>query len=484
MARVADHVYDHALAVSRSDAVARAAAAAALAPSPRSMPTALGAARDATLEAVGREATVIDTDVAAPDGLLDLVWLLVGLRAVDERSIADLAVRHGLDRAGLGRALGRPPTRAGADADAVLDRWETALRPVIVAFLGPGECDGLRDVLADAGLAPPRADLEPDTDPDGLVEVSPAGGEPAERAGADEPSRPTIDALAAAAPAVAEHLEQCDVCPDRVRAMASVRSLLAQVPVVPAPTSLQLTSWRRRPHRPAAAPDGDGDGGRRRHGRRRALAIATVAPLVGAGVAVTLAGDDDGADRVAALTRVPARNALRAVPEEIRPGQVFLLESTVERAIRWRVRAGAETPWLHVTPASGVLGAGRAREVDVWLDDDAPEGALRVDLTVTGHDGSTVLVRLRGSVERPPTVAAAADGCLVTAQVEDETDIEAVELHWRSDDGTTARRPMAAASGGYRAAVPDAAVPARWWVTAVDGRGNRARSPEGAVAGC
>ena len=118
-----------------------------------------------------------------------------------------------------------------------------------------------------------------------------------------------------------------------------------------------------------------------------------------------------------------------------------------------------------------------------------PKTTARVGLrhhpgvTVTGDDGSTALVRVRGAVEHPPTVAADADGCTVTAQVEDESEIASVELRWRSD-GVDGNRPMVAANGGYRGEIAAVGAPARWWVTAVDGRGNRTRSPEEPVSGC
>ena len=100
-----------------------------------------------------------------------------------------------------------------------------------------------------------------------------------------------------------------------------------------------------------------------------------------------------GVDEVAVLTRVPVRNALAVVPDEIRPGQVFLLESTGDRPVRWRVRR--TEPWVVIEPPAGALEPGQATEVEVSLADAAPEGPLRLDLTVTGDDGSTVLVRPR-----------------------------------------------------------------------------------------
>jgi hypothetical protein len=148
--------------------------------------------------------------------------------------------------------------------------------------------------------------------------------------------------------------------------------------------------------------------------------------------------------------------------------------------VRWRVRS--PVPWVRVEPSSGTLTPRHASEIEVVLGDDAPEGELRTDLAVSADDGSTVLVHLRGSVEHPPTVAATADGCTVTAQVEDESEIASVELRWSPAADGESGRPMPAVANGYRATVPPTAT--TWWVTAVDGRGNRARSPEQAVTPC
>jgi hypothetical protein len=457
--------------VCRSPSGARSASVAALARSPRSLAGALAHARPFGLEAAASAEPVSGAIVA--DGLLELAWLLAGTRPADERSIVDLAVRHGLDRAGLGRALGSlTPSAAVGRADAVLDRWEVELRPALVAFLGPAECEGLRSVLADAGLAaqPPAAFGE---------SGSPEPPEVTEPTAAVELPPPTVGALLDVAPAVAAHLERCDVCRDRVRAMASIRSLLAQVPVAVAPPALHPAGpgrWRPRlptvPPPPAAA-------GAPRHRRRLAVIAAAifVAAVAAGAVAATRPGERD---QVAALTRVPARNALAAVPDEVHPGQVFLLESTVDHAVKWHVRS--PVPWLHVDPSSGTLTPRHMSEIQVTLGDGAPEGELRVDLAVSGDDGSTVLVHMRGSVEHPPTVAATADACTVTAQVQDESEIASVELRWSPPVDGESGRPMPAVASGYRATLPSTA--ATWWVTAVDGRGNRARSPEQPVASC
>jgi hypothetical protein len=222
-----------------------------------------------------------------------------------------------------------------------------------------------------------------------------------------------------------------------------------------------------------------GAASRRRRRRVTVIGAACVVAAVAVG-AVVATRTDGGGDQLAVLTRVPARNALAAVPDEVHPGQVFLLESTVDHAVKWRVRS--PVAWVRVDPSSGTLTPRHVSEIQVTLGDGAPEGDLRTDLEVSGDDGSTLLVRVRGSVEHPPTIAATADGCTVTAQVEDEREIASVELRWSPAADGESGRPMPAFAGGYRAAVPPSA--ATWWVTAVDGRGNRARSPERPVTSC
>jgi hypothetical protein len=262
--------------------------------------------------------------------------------------------------------------------------------------------------------------------------------------------------------------------------MASIRSLLAQVPIAVAPPSLQPAGgwWRRTQVAADAEPPAPRQG---RITRRTAVVATGLLAATAAGAAVLLATRPDGdGGQLAVLTRVPARNALAAVPDEVRPGQVFLLESTVDHAVRWQVRA--PVPWVRVEPSSGTLTPRHTSEIEVTLGDGAPEGDLRTDLTVSGDDGSTVLVHLRGSVEHPPTVAATADACTVTAQVEDEGEIASVELRWSPAVDGESGRPMPVVASGYRAALPPTA--ATWWVTAVDGRGNRARSPEQPVGAC
>ncbi|MGH9281676.1 MAG: hypothetical protein ACRD0S_01935, partial [Acidimicrobiales bacterium] len=116
------------------------------------------------------------------------------------------------------------------------------------------------------------------------------------------------------------------------------------------------------------------------------------------------------------------------------------------------------------------------------LDGEAPEGEVRASVRVSGDDGSAAAVTLGGTVERPPDLGATADGCRVTAVAEDESDV-ALTLHWRWAGGEQTSS-MVVDETGQIAELPEG-TPLVWWVSARDGRGNQARTPDVAVAeGC
>ncbi|MGE3618967.1 MAG: sigma-70 family RNA polymerase sigma factor [Acidimicrobiia bacterium] len=63
------------------------------------------------------------------------------------------------------------------------------------------------------------------------------------------------------------------------------------------------------------------------------------------------------------------------------------------------------TSWLGLGPASGVLAPGESVEISLTLDRTGlPEGPFDLPFGLTGPDGSTGEVRVRGSVSRAPTI--------------------------------------------------------------------------------
>jgi hypothetical protein len=183
---------------------------------------------------------------------------------------------------------------------------------------------------------------------------------------------------------------------------------------------------------------------------------------------------------VQALVRVPGEaGALQLLPASLQlPVREVSLANRSGAEVHWE--AGTDAAWLDVTPAEGQLGPGTTQVLQ--LDGDAPEGEVRASVRVSGDDGSAAAVQVGGTVERPPDLGASADGCTVTAVVEDESDV-VLTLHWRWGGGEQTSS-MVVADTGHMAELPEG-TPLTWWVSARDGRNNQARTIDVAIAeGC
>lgn len=463
MAELADHAWSHALAVLGDPVLASEVARTAVRRGGRSRSGVLAHARHEALAAAGSPTD--PTDEPAPDDLVELARQLAASRPAVERAIVDLDTRHGLDRAGLGRALGLNPADAGTRASEVFLAWERELDPALLARLGPLRCDGLADVLEGAELwqRPPSEDT--DVGAPVTVAVQPA----------------TVARLLEVAPVVGTHAETCAVCRDRMKSMVSVRSLLGQAPLDHAPTEVRGAAWGSRLRRPVPPPPLEPGG---RSGpplwARFVTAVAVAAALLGGGLAVTRS--DDGVaetERVGRLTRLPAGGTALAVQPASLEGPALRpvrLSNTSESTVTWRVEVSE--PWLKVEPSSGDLRPGQRTTLAVNLSPDAPEGEVRGSLTILGDEGSSTVVRVVTAVENPPDVVATNDGCRVTATVEDEVGVARVELKWNEPNARPERTPILAADDGtgYVGYLPPRPVPLSWFVTATDTRGNSART--------
>ncbi len=446
----ADHAYAHACAVFGPGEAAIETAMLATKRGGRSRSAVLGHARHVAL---GRssEAATADLDAIVSDDLPELAARLAATRPVIERVIADLDGRHGLDRGGFARASGLTPAAAGARSSALSAEWQALLDPVVLAHLGPGGCDGLASVLSpvvDGGAA---SDDEAHVDPP-----------------------VTLGALIAIGPAVADHAAECSDCGDRLRSMVSVRTLLGQRPIesAPAPVRAAVTSSRlRRPiPPPPLVPETDA----RRWLRPVVTVAVVVAVAVGAGAISATRRTEPATPTVAALTEVPAEGSALAVSPSVVEGPLappVALSNNSGHEVRWE--ADADVEWLQVAPSEGRLEAGETATLRIAIGADAPEGEVRGAVRITGAEGSVTLIRLTTTVERPPDVAATADGCAVTVTVEDEGQIRTVELH----EGA-ATTPLPPTSDGYAGRLRNLSIPTFWSVTAVDARGNKTRTPD------
>ncbi|MDQ1395563.1 MAG: hypothetical protein QOG64_822 [Acidimicrobiaceae bacterium] len=452
MASLADHAYSHCRAVLVDDQRATDAAIVAVRRGGRSRLSVLAFARYHSL-LDGPEPSAADLAAATPHGLLELAAALAATRPLVERAIIDLALRHQLDRPGLGRVLGLAPDVAAERTATVTAAWGAELDPALLAWLGPGECSDLAGVLASAG---PRS---------------------------------TIGDVLATGPAVAAHVAGCELCQDRVRSMVSLPDLIGQRPLEHAPEPVAVVARRNRFRPPATPPPSLDPQPRRRWPRFGAVAAVVVAVAVvalgTAAVAQRRTGQDRRNDRVAALTKVaPAGGSLRLSPAVVHAAAgALLLRNTAPKPITWRAAGGAA--WLTVSPAGGRLAAGEVAELTTAVLASAPEGDLHTSVTVSGDDGSATGAVVETTVEHSPAIAATVAGCRITANAEDEGAISSVLLHWRAPGAADLSIPMVvtAKPGVYTGALPSGSA-GPWWVTAVDDRGNRAVGPTQAAPGC
>lgn len=480
MADLADHAYAHAVAILGEDEPALEAALVAVRRGGRSRTAVLGHARaEALLRAGGLPAPALD--VPAPDDLTELACALASTRPALERTIVDLELRHGLDRTAFGRALGTSTASAATRAQEVAATWAQALDPVVLARLGAGGCAGLADVLgeparsADEGAGAPD---QPNADEADEDEPGPA------EAGA--PAAASLRDLLGLGPSVLDHAAACSPCSDRLRSMVSVRTLLGQRPLEPAPAPVRAAAAPSRLRRPAPVPPLQPEPASRRWLRPVVtVAVALVVALAGGAAMAALRDGDDPGEAVEALTRVPAGGSgLVATPATLegRVPPAVRLENRSEAPIEWV--AAPDAGWLRVTPTAGLLAAGDSAPLRLSVGADAPEGDLRGSVQITGRDGSATVVRLAATVEHPPDVAATATGCDVVAMVEDEGEVDSVALHWFEAAGTPGGRPserivrLAPGAAGYAGTLPDADGPTTWWVAAADARGNTARTAD------
>lgn len=433
---VAASAFGHCRTMVRDDEVATRLAIVAARRGGPALAAVLGHARHQCLEHLARHP--LPPAVITPgSGPAEVALALAATRPAVEMAVVDLSGRHGLSRAGLGIALRLTPSAAAERAAAIGQTWDAELDPALLASLGPGECAELAAVLGER----PRASAED---------------------------------LLALCRDVSDHTSTCAMCADRQRAMASVRLLVTGAPLAPPPPTVMAAVSGSRLQPPVPPPPMDRHRGR---GGRRAAGVAAGVLVIAGVVAIVVGGGSDERAREAslqALTKMPlAGGSLRLAPStlQLSAGTVSLANESASE-VAWE--ATADAPWLEVAPRRGRLGPGRTQSLR--LRGSPPEGEVRASLKVSGDDGSAVAATLSGTVERPPDLGASADGCRVTAAAEDEGNV-VVALHWRGD-GAERTTIMARADNGAVADLPGRPGPLTWWVSAVDGRGNQARTPD------
>jgi RNA polymerase sigma factor (sigma-70 family) len=147
---------------------------------------------------------MVDPDAGPPraaeqSALRELVWGAAAGLSERDRALLDLHLRQGLDGAELGEAMGVSTSHAYVLLTRLRDQVERSLGALLIARLGRDDCPDLADLLS----------------------------------GWDGRFSPLMRKR------VARHVDNCDVCEDRRRAMVSPLALLAAVPMLTAPLYLR-----------------------------------------------------------------------------------------------------------------------------------------------------------------------------------------------------------------------------------------------------
>jgi Viral BACON domain len=445
--------------------------------------------------------------------LRELVWNAAAWLSERDRALLDLHLRHGLEGAELGAAMGIPTGHADMLLGRLQDQVERSLGALLVARLGGRDCPDLGRLLAgwDGRFSP-------------LIRTGVAG-----------------------------HVDGCEVCGARRRATPSPLALLAAVPPLPAPPALrgrvlgrlQVAGTRGTgPPRQGPWPPGPGGptgGGRaaRARTRRRVVTVAAAAVLAaavgvalgwerdpavsGPGGAVAGAGTsgpagsapgssgatiptDSSTSTSSSTTTATTATTVPAAPGSLavspaavdlgpaRQGATVTLRNGGDEALSWT--AAASAPWLRVAPARGRLAGGERVGVAVTADRAGlPEGTADGAVELA-WDGPARRVAVSFDVEHPPQIGEptaspgqiGVTGCspdiaLIQATVQDESPLASVVL-----EGGGTRVPMTERAGAWHADLGPVDEPGTvaWRVVAADVRGNSAEvsGPPVTVVSC
>ena len=426
--------------------------------------------------------------------LRDLVWNAAAGLSERDRALLDLHLRHGLEGADLGQAIGVEPAHAYVLLTRLRDQVERSLGALLVARLGRDDCPDLSRVLADW----------------------------------DGRFSPLIRKR------VARHVDSCEICAAARRKLASPLALLAAVPPMPAPAYLRDQVLERVQLTAGSGSGGGGSGagavaGSGKGRRRMVVAGLIAAMLLAVGVGVGLGWErapaesspTDGqgggpvvagaatsvASTLSPTTTAPSTSTSTSTsvtttttPAAVAPASLAVSPARVDlgaagasatlvvrnggdEALSWAADPSAS--WLRVSLSAGRLGGGELVRVTLSATRDGlPEGDAdaRVELT-WGGPARTVAVALRvehppeisGLEASPPQIFAApcpqATTTLIGATVADESALSSVTLRWGGQSV-----PMTQRSGRWfaRLGPTSSAGTVPWQVVATDARGNTA----------
>jgi RNA polymerase sigma factor (sigma-70 family) len=430
---------------------------------------------------------------ARQEDAVRIVWAAAAGLAPRDRALLDLNLRQGLDGQDLADAMGVEVGHAYVLLSRLRDQVERSLGALLVARYGRRDCPDLARILE----------------------------------GWDGRFSPLIRKR------VARHADECPICRERRRTLASPAALLGVVPLVPAPAQLKdrilgdvqlvaATSW------PADSEGFPPPAYPKSRSRRAVIAAGAAVVLVGALVLALLRAEPGEEIPVAAaapsttVTELPAPTPSTTTPATTvlvppttttapRAPRLSLSATTLafgatstaqtleiandgETFLTWAADAGAGR--FSATPAGGSVAPGDSVRVTVRLNRaGAPDGRLDAVLQVSSNGGAQA-VRLTASVNGPPVIdpvtidsprlgrapcSTAPTAASVRATVIDPSGVDTVVLRWRDPAGTSGRAAMVAGPDSTysgRLGPYTAAGTVTWWVEATDTAGVAARSPD------
>lgn len=417
---------------------------------------------------------------AVQEELRELVWdAIAGLNDRD-RSLLDLHLRQGLEGAELAAAMDVSTANSYVMLSRARDQVERALGALLIARRGSEDCDELGELLS----------------------------------GWDGSFSPLIRKR------VARHIDGCDICERRRRLMVSPLALLGGVPAFAAPAALKdrvlddqrlVAFYVDSPDVPVAAPaagSGSGGDGRRRRGLLLALAAALLLVLA-TGAVWWAQGDPDDTVAVddSSPTSAPSSEPVTPSAEPTTPGSeptaaasspsATATETTAEPSatasseptlaapgelqvstrmldlgasgssgsVRLRNIGGTQltftarsrTGWLSVSRQAGTLDAGSSTRLTISADRGGLAEGTHSGQVAVRSSGRTVVVTVRLSVNRPPsvgTITAEASSCSVpvSAAVSDGSGVRSVLVRW---SGAVDGQASATLSGSrWRTTIP------------------------------
>ncbi|MFN8017719.1 MAG: sigma-70 family RNA polymerase sigma factor [Acidimicrobiales bacterium] len=352
-----------------------------------------------------------------------------------DRILLELQLRHGLQGAELAEAAGIPAGQISMATGRLQERLERSVGALLVLRGARRECAGLQAVLDGW---------------DGTFSVL-------------------------TRKRVARHIDACDQCGERQRALVAPLGSLAVVPaVVPfalddLPEGLRARVLGAVDDALGATPgDGVGGGGR---GRRLVAAVAVVVLLlIGAAVGVRALGDDDGPTQVAAGSGAGSvTTTARATTTAARAATT---STTLPRA--------TTTTTAATTPTSPASGGATTTVATTAPGSPKPPPTTTVPPNAAPKVGTPTS---SGSATMQTSCNPANDRRTISAPVSDDHGIAKVVLRWTHSSSGAGEKPMVQSGGSWTAVLGpfETAGTATYRVVATDASGRTTSSATGAV---